>query len=170
MARLWACFVCFFILTPFALTQGKPTSAPEAQVTFYSTGSFWKTVQPGNKHGVFKGLIFDDKQPLAQMKGGRFVTLSFLAGEHVFSANYWFDKNPKGGAHLKLDLAPGQHYYIATYLNARPLLIASIPLIEQSSCGDAQKDAAAAKPLPKRDLEKEAVPYLIQETSFPACP
>ncbi len=169
MLKLCICTICLSALMPPGQAQDKPASQPEAQVTCYSTGSIWKTVEPGYKHGAFKGVIFDDNQPLAQMKESRFVTFTFLPGEHMFSANYWFDKSAKGGAHLKLNLAPGAHYYIATYMNYRPVLIAPIPLMDQSSCGDAQKDAAAAKPLPKSDLEKPAIPYLVQETSFPGC-
>lgn len=120
MLRLWIGFACFFTLTPLTLAQGAPASTSEAQVTFYSTGSFWKTAKPYYRHGLFKGLIFDGQEPFAQMKGGRFVTFTFPPGEHIFSANYWLYKSPKGGAHLKLDLMPGQHYYIGTYFNGGP--------------------------------------------------
>ena len=168
MLKLCICIICLSALMPPSQSQDKPASQPEAQVTFYSTGSAWKSFGYGYKHGVFSGLIFDGQQPLLKMRGDRFVTLSLLPGEHLFSATYWFDKKAKHGALLKLYLAPGQHYYIATYFNGRPL-IGPVPLIEQNSCGDAQKDAAAAKPLPQSDLEKPAIPYWIQETSFPKC-
>ncbi len=170
MFKLYTCAACLLALALPAQAQANVAAAPEAQVTFYSTGSFWKSAEPGYRHGVFNGIIFDNSQPLARMKKDRFVTFTFLPGEHVFSASFWFDESSKGGAHLKLTLAPGEHYYVATYMNAKPLLVASLQLIEQSSCKDAQKDAVSAKPLPKGDLEKSAIPYLVQETSFPACP
>ncbi len=139
-------------------------------MTFYSNGSLLKSAKPGYKEGAFLGLIFDDKQPLAKMKSGSFVTFTFDPGPHVFSTNYWWDKSPKGGAHVTLDLAANKHYYVATYFKTTLALVVQRPRIEQSLCEDAQKNATHAKPLPSSDVEKEAMPFMLAENSFPACP
>ena len=152
------------------LAQDKSVGAPQAQVTFYSTGSFWKAARPGYKYGTFAGLIFDDKHRLANITPGHFITFDLAPGPHIFSANYWVGQNPKGGAHLKVDLVANQHYYIGTYFKTTSLLIISTPRIEQSTCQDAQKDAASAKPLESKHLEQEGIPLALSETSFPRCP
>jgi hypothetical protein len=156
------------VLPLSARAQTSPTAPLQAQVTFYSTGSFWKGGLPGYKHGVFVGLLFDDKAPLAHMKPGRFVTFTFAPGPHTFSTNYWVHRSPSGGAHLKLDLVAGQHYYVGTYFETD--VVVSLPRIELTSCLNAQRDAAKAKPLEQKNIEKPALSVATTETSFPSCP
>lgn len=152
-----------------ASAQNSQTALPEAEVTFYSAGSFWKAIQPGYKHGAFKGWILDDEQPLVELKSDRFATFRFLSGKHTFSANLWFNKSSKGGAHVQLNLMPGRHYYLSTYLSEKTLLVAQLPFMEQRSCQDAQKDAEKVKLLPQVNVVKEASAYLVADNSFSQC-
>jgi hypothetical protein len=150
--------------------QDKSVGPSQAQVTFYSTGSFWTAARPGYKYGTFASLIFDHKHRLANITRGRFITFSLAPGPHIFPRNIGSAENPKGGAHLKVDLAANQHYYIDTYFKTTSLLIISTPRIEQSTCQDAQEDAVNAKPLESKHIEQESILLAVSETSFPQCP
>ena len=150
MARLLGttfCLLLGFMIALPAHGQDKQAASKLVQVTFYSAGDFWKASMPGYKYGMFTGPIFDNKQQLANITAGHFVTFNLSPGTHIFSTNYWVAQTSKGGAHLKVDLVANQHYYIGTYLKTTPLLIMSIPHIEQTTCNEAQKRAARAKPL-----------------------
>jgi hypothetical protein len=173
MKRLMGVPLVLFLLIFPASSQDKVASAPptppQVLVTFYSTGSFWKAAMPGYKFGAFSGLIFDDNRQLAQIRPGHFVTFKLNPGSHVFSANYWLNGHPKGGAHLKRNLDANQHYYIGTYFKTTPLLVLSTPRIEEADCNDAQKDAASATPLAREHIKDDALTFAISETSFPQC-
>lgn len=172
MTRLVRTVFCLFFGFSIAIPvrpQDKSVGPPRAQVTFYSTGSFWKASMPGYKYGKFAGPIFDEKHQLAYIKPGHFITFNLAPGPHTFSTNYWMIESSKGGAHLKVDLVANQHYYIGTYLKTTPLLVISTPHMEETTCLGAQKDAIKAKPLEYDDLEKDGIPFAVSETAFPQC-
>jgi hypothetical protein len=162
--------LCFFVLTSTGSGQDKAVAPTQAEVTFYSTGSFWKSAIPGYKHGDFIGLIFDDEHILALMKQGRFVTFNLAPGKHIFSTNYWLNRSPEGGAHLQVDLVAGQHYFVGTYFTTSPALVVSTPRIEQATCQQAEENAKSAKPLARHNIQKDALPLALSESSFPTCP
>ncbi len=163
------------VLLPTALSaQSTPpaTAAPQptpeqVQVTFYSSGSFFKGAVPGYKYGMFNGRIMDEYDQLAMLTPGHFVTFNLDAGPHTFSSNSWMIPRPEGGGHLELDLVPGHHYFIGTYLQNLPFL--SLYRIEQRTCEQAQQDNAHTSPLAPKHLKKYGGPRVIAETSFPAC-
>jgi hypothetical protein len=162
-----------FCLSLFALSgfaQDKTAEPPQALVTFYSTGSFWKTGIPGYKHGNFVGLIFDEYDELALIRPGHFITFKLDVGPHTFSANSWMFASPEGGGHLKVDLVAAQHYYIATYYSGTPLVVVAIPRLENRGCADAQKDTAKATPLDPKHRRKYGAGRVVDEATFPPCP
>jgi hypothetical protein len=150
------------------VAQDKAAEPPQALVTFYSTGSFWKNGIPGYKHGNFVGLIFDEYDELAFIRPGHFITFKLDAGQHTFSANNWMIRSPKGGGHLQVDLLAGQHYYVATFFS-QAAVVMPLPLLEKRICEDAQKDAAKSTPLDSSQLKKYGTPRAVDETSFPGC-
>ena len=161
--------VLFGIAATSLFAQDKTADPQLAPVTFYSTGSFWKSSVPGYNHGPFDGMIFDGKSQLAHISPGHFVTFNLSPGQHIFAANYWVSRTSKGGAHLKIDLAPNHHYYVGTYFKTTPLLVLSTPRIEQASCEDAQKHAQGATPLESKHVDKESITLLVSESAFPHC-
>jgi hypothetical protein len=160
---------CLILLVLPALSQDKAADSPHALVTFYSTGSFWKTGVPGYKRGNFAGLIFDEYDELALIRPGHCITFKLNAGPHTFSANSWMIPMPNGGGHLKVDLVANQHYFIATFYSTASLVL-TLPLLENRSCEDAQKDAMKATPLDPKHLRKYGAPRAVDEASFPVCP
>jgi len=163
------CLLLGFITALPARGQDKQAESKLVEVTFYSTGDFWKASLPGYKYGMFSGPIFDNKQQLVNITPGHFVTFNLSPGTHIFSTNYWLAQTSKGGAHLKIDLVANQHYYIGTYLKTTPLLMVSTPHIEQTTCNEAQKHAASSKPLGIEHIKEEAIPLAVSETYFPQC-
>jgi hypothetical protein len=161
-----------FFLAPLA-TPAVPQTAtppqPTALVTFYSSGSFWKTAVPGYKYGNFKGRIFDEYDQLANISPGYFVTFKLDAGPHTFSDNSWVIASPKGGAHLKIDLVADHHYYIGTYIETTPLVVIAAFRIEERTCEQAQKDNTDTHPLESKHLMKYGSATVVTETSFPTC-
>src|ERR1700691_3897538 len=149
--------LCFFVLPSAGFGQDKAVAPTQAEVTFYSTGSFWKSSIPGYKHGDFIGLIFDNEHILALINQGRFVTFSLAPGKHIFSSNYWLNRSPEGGAHLEVDLVAGQHYFVGTYFATDPVPISSTPRIEQATCQQAEENAKNAKPLARHNIHKDAL-------------
>jgi hypothetical protein len=174
MMRLLARFrflgVAFFLAlaNPFSLAQGTTTASPQVQVTFYSSGSFLKSAIPGDKHAKFSGRIMDGDKQLAMLTPNQFVTFNLDPGEHTLTANSWMIASPVGGGHLKINLLPGQHYYIATYLES--LVIASKFRVEQRSCQQAQEQNKATKPLKQEHIKEYGLARVVVETAFPACP
>ncbi len=75
---------------------------------------------------------------------GQFVTFNLDPGQHILTANSWMITSPVGGGHLKINLVPGQHYYVGAYLES--LVIASKFRLEQRTCQEAQQDNKTTKP------------------------
>ena len=132
-------------------------------------GASGRLAYPVYKHGNFAGLIFDEYDELALIRPRHFITFKLDAGPHTLSANSWMIPRPEGGGHLKVDLVAGQHYYIATYYSTASLVL-TLPLLEQRSCQDAQKDTARATPLDQKHLRRYGAGRAVDETSFPPCP
>jgi hypothetical protein len=99
---------------------------------------------------------------------GHFITFNLDPGPHTLAANSWMIPSPEGGGHLKIDLVPGQHYYIGTWLE--PLFIAPKFRIEQRTCQQAQQDNKSAKPLEQKHIKEYGLARVVVESSFPTCP
>jgi hypothetical protein len=151
------------------LSQTTSATAPKAQVTFYSSGSFLKTAIPGYKYGNFAGKIFDEYDQLAMIRPGHFITFSLDPGPHTFSANTWLSPRPEGGGHLTLDLAANQHYYIGAYIETTPLLVISTFRLEQRTCQQAIDDNHNTTALDPKHLRKYGQATVVAQTSFPSC-
>jgi hypothetical protein len=155
------------LLTHPAIPQATETPTPQALVTIYSTGSFWKGGIPGNKHGMFAGRIFDEYDKLAQLRPGHYVTFKLSPGLHTLSAGPWFGTAPTA-AHLEINLVANQHYYIGTYLESE--IVLSTFHIEQRTCLEAQHDNLKSTPLDPKHLEKYGKTVYVADTTFPTCP
>jgi hypothetical protein len=139
--KRWIVLALVLLARP-ALPQNAPPALPKAQVTLYSSGSFWKSARPGYKHGDFAGRIFIGEDQLAMIRPGHFVTF---------------------------ELDPGIHtYYLGTYLETT-LLFGSEFRIELSDCADAQKDNLKTKPLDAKHLKDYGKTRVVTQTSFPPC-
>lgn len=171
MTKFLRIVLCLHLALPATslFSQDKVADPAFVQVTFYSTGSFWKASVPGYNHGMFNGIIFDGKRQLAHITPGHFVTFNLSPGQHIFAANYWVNRTVKGAAHLKIDLVANHHYYVGTYFKTTPLLVVSTPRIEQESCEDAQKHARTATPLENKHVTEESIPLVVSESVFPPC-
>jgi hypothetical protein len=165
--RLLSASAIFIIIHGVLLAQGTQ-AATQVPVTFYSSGSFLKSAIPGYKHGKFAGRIMDGQKQLAMLGFDRFITFNLEAGEHTLTANSWMLSSPVGGGHIKLDLLPGQHYYVATYL--RDWSVVPDFRMEQRSCQQAQDDNQATKPLEQKHIKDYGLTRAVSEVKFPACP
>lgn len=166
--RLLGVAISVAVISLLSLAQDKATASQQAQVTFYSSGSFLKSAIPGEKHAKFSGRIMDGDKQLAMLTPDRFVTFNLDPGEHTLTANSWMIASPVGGGHLKIKLLLGQHYYIGTYLEQ--LVIASKFRVEQRSCQQAQEDNKATKPLKQEHIKEYGLARVVAEAVFPACP
>ena len=160
--------VCLVSANLFLFAQGTAVAPPQVKVTFYSSGNLLKSVAPGYKYGKFLGRIMDEYDQLAMLTSDRFVTFNLDAGEHTFSANSWVMPRPEAGGHLKIDLAPGKHYYIAAY--QQPLYVVSRFWLKERTCEEAREENKNTKPLDPKHLKDYGGPRVISETSFPVCP
>jgi hypothetical protein len=151
----------------FSLAQGTTAASPQVQVTFYSSGRFLKSAIPGNKHAMFLGRIMDGNKQLAMLTPGHFVTFNLDPGQHILTANSWMIASPFGGGHLKINLVPGQHYYVGTYLES--LVVASKFRVEQRTCQEAQEDNKTTKPLSREHIKEYGLASAVAATSFPTC-
>jgi hypothetical protein len=167
LTRLPLLTACVIILHGVGVAEDSQPS-PKVPVTFYSSGSFLKGSIPGYKYGKFAGRIMDGHQQLAMLEPDRFVTFNLDPGEHTFTANTWMISSPAGGGHIKLDLVPGQHYYVGAYIRTFPL-VADFRM-EQRSCQQAQDDNRKTKPLDQKHLRDYGSARVLSETTFPACP
>jgi hypothetical protein len=159
---------CLAVLQSPALAQQTSAGGAQAQVTFYSSGSFAKSILPGYKYGKFIGRIMVEHDQLAMLTPGHYVTFNLDPGEHTLSNNSWMIARPEGGGHVKVDLVGGKHYYIATFLRSVP--IGWDFRMELRSCEQAQKDNEHATPLDQEHLKEYGKSRVIAETTFPACP
>ncbi len=159
---------CLATLPRPTLTQQTSATGDGAQVTFYSTGSFAKTILPGYKYGKFRGRIMDEYEQLAMLTPGHYVTFNLDPGEHTLSNNSWLIPRPEGGGHAKVTLIGGKHYYIATFLRSVP--IGWDFRMEVRTCEQAQKDNEHAKPLEPEHLKEFGKARVVTETTFPTCP
>ncbi len=150
------------------LAQGTATASPQVEVTFYSSGSFLKGMIPGDKHAKFSGRIMDGDKQLAMLTPNHFVTFNLDPGQHTLTANSWMIASPKGGGHLKINLLPGQHYYIGAYLE--PLVVASKFRVEQRSCQQAQQENKTTTPLEPKHIKDYGLARAVSQAAFPACP
>jgi hypothetical protein len=150
-----------------AIAQQTSVGGAQAQVTFYSSGSFAKSIVPGYKFGKFIGRIMDEFDQLAMLTPGHYVTFNLDPGEHTLSNNSWMIPRPEGGGHAKVNLVGGKHYYIATFLRSVP--IGMDFRMEVRTCEQAQMDNEHSTPLDRKQLKEYGEARVVAETTFPSC-
>jgi hypothetical protein len=146
-----------------------PSANQMALVTFFSNSvDMWGSLR-GHHAESFKGKLFVGQDELADMHGGRFMTVSFVPGPYEFTATTWMADGPGGGGHLKLDLTAHHHYYIE--LRDRD----SFPMtkmfgIKQVACEEAARNNSKDKPIDSSARRIIANGSFIAEVAFPICP
>jgi hypothetical protein len=162
-----AAALCLLAFGDHLRAQAAPAAPQQVQVTFYSSGSLLKGGLPGYKYGAFTGRIMDEYDQLAMLTPGHFVTFNLDPGPHTLSVNAWLLATPKGGGHVKLNLVPGRHYFIATFLES--YLYVSRFRIEERTCEQAQQDNMETTPLDRKHLKSYGQPRVADDSAFPAC-
>jgi hypothetical protein len=135
---------------------------------FLDPVDMWGSLR-GHHAESFKGKLFVGQDELADMHGGRFMTVSFVPGPYEFTATTWMADGPGGGGHLKLDLTAHHHYYIE--LRDRD----SFPMtkmfgIKQVACEEAARNNSKDKPIDSSARRIIANGSFIAEVAFPICP
>ena len=160
--------IVFLLFASASCARGQTASTLPSQVTvtFYSSGSSWRSGWPG-KLGPFLGRLFDGEHQLAFIDRGRFVTFSLLPGVHVFAADWWTSHHP-GGAHLTVELEPDEHYFIRLAVQSGSF--GSVAQhIQQVTCEGAQQDNTATKPLDRKHIKPDGLSSFVNAASFPLC-
>jgi hypothetical protein len=170
--KMWPVLILLFALScTFCRSQAQSAAISpdkEAEVTFYSNNITARGGLPGHQAGAFKGRLFDEDRQLAFMEPGHFITFKVPAGLHTFSATNWMAKHATNGAHVTLDLAAGEHYFIqalvlSTYLGS------TTTYINKVTCEGAAQEAKHSKPLERNHLRPDGAPLAVAETAFPTC-
>lgn len=164
----WLLALCAFSTSAQTNTTVSPAYGT-ALVTFFSNPFKLLGSSSGHKSASFKGKLFMDRDELAKVHAGHFITISFAPGSYEFTATTWMANGPAGGGHLKLDLVGHHHYYIE--LRDRE----SFPLtkmfgIKEVACEEAFRNNAKNKPIDPSDLTSRGKGSFISETAFPICP
>src|ERR1700733_1946719 len=100
-----------------SIAQGNTPQTPRSiakhpLVTFVNYGFSPTGGLPGQKSEGFRGKLFVGAEPLAMMSGAHFATFHFDPGSIEFTAQTWMASGTLGGAHLKLNLVAGKHYFV----------------------------------------------------------
>jgi hypothetical protein len=148
--------------------QTPPSNVADPLVTFVNNGFSLAGGLPGQKSEGFRGRLFVGDEPLAFMSGAHFVTFHFDPGPIEFTAQTWMASGPLGGAHLKLILAAGKHYFVEVRTRV------SFPVtkgfgIKEVTCDEARKMHEQDEPLEAKHLDNAGQATLVAEMSFPAC-
>ena len=156
----------------FALVLGCANGyAQTAEVIIYSHGSWASEIKPITQNGIFKGGIWDGKEPIAMftdrlyLTNDRFVVLDLAAGVHVFGTGE--GNKPRGKSLLTLDIKAGQRYYLRVYQTSNPLRESSG--FEPVSCEQAREDLKAGKALDERAVRKDKRNLLSPKQEIPVC-
>jgi hypothetical protein len=138
-------------------------------VTFVNNGFSLTGGLPGQKSEGFRGKLFVGDEPLAMMHGASFVTFHFDPGPIEFTAQTWMASGPLGGAHLKLNLIAGKHYFVEVRTRTSWPVTKGFG-IKEITCDQARKEHEQDKSLETKHLDNARHATLVAETSFPTCP
>ena len=156
-----------------SIAQGNtPQTTPSAKdplVTFVNNGFSLTGGLPGQKSEGFRGKLFVGDEPLAMMSGAHFVTFHFDPGPIEFTAQTWMASGTLGGAHLKLNLVVGKHYFVEVRTRVSWPATKAFG-IKEITCDEARKEHERENPLETKHLDNAGQATLVAETSFPACP
>jgi hypothetical protein len=149
--------------------QATPSSTTDPLVTFVDNGFSPAGGLPGQKSEGFRGKLFVGDEPLAMMGGAHFVTFHFDPGPIEFTAQTWVASGPLGGAHLKLNLVAGKHYFVEVRTRVSWPATKGFG-IKEITCDEARKAHEQDKQLEAKHLNNAGQATFVAETSFPACP
>jgi hypothetical protein len=160
-------FIFFALISAFSCLA---SAQQDAEVTFYSGGSYWVTGLPGDKHGNFFGAIFDGQERIAVLRRGRFFTMHMRPGQHVFSGSL-SGKHPAKNSQLALDLLENGQYFIRAESDARGIGVVDSTkgILTPVSCQIAEQETVGKKPLEAKHVSKNAMSRLLDVNSVPAC-
>lgn len=148
-----------------SLLPSESVPVEDAQVTFYSNPISLLGGLPGHDLGAFKGRIFDGDHELAFLEPAHFVTFRIPPGIHVLSAASWVNKHSKPGAHLTMNIGPGQQYFVECGTTSLgPLFV-----IRDVACTRAQAANQKTKPLEAVHVRPDGKPILVLRSFFPQC-
>jgi len=172
MKKTFAMMLC--ILVPMAAAF----AAPDATVTFYSTGSlFHAALKAGATLGYpgkapFTGFVFDGDRRLGLMQPGRFMTLHLPPGPHTFApATMRSTKRHSEKTQLPVTLEPGKQYFVRLNQTIRGFYVVQIPIqhFEQVDCETAREEASGTEPIKAKRVEKDVRGSLENVAYFPSC-
>jgi hypothetical protein len=149
-------------------SQATPSSPMDPLVTFVDNGFSPAGGLPGQKSEEFRGRLFVGDEPLAMMSGAHFVTFHFDPGPIEFTAQTWMASGPLGGAHLKLNLVAGKHYFVEVRTRVSWPVTKGFG-IKEITCDEARNEHERYKPLEAKHLDNAGQATLVAETSFPGC-
>jgi hypothetical protein len=149
--------------------QTPPSNAKDPLVTFVNNGFSLTGGLPNQKSEEFRGRLFVGEEPLAMMSGPHFVTFHFDPGPIEFTAQTWMAPGTLGGAHLKLNLVAGKHYFVEVRTRISWPVTKEFG-IKEITCDEARKAHEQDKQLEAKHLNNAGQATFVAETSFPACP
>jgi hypothetical protein len=149
--------------------QTPPSNAKDPLVTFVNNGFSLTGGLPNQKSEEFRGRLFVGEEPLAMMSGPHFVTFHFDPGPIEFTAQTWMAPGTLGGAHLKLNLVAGKHYFVEVRTRTSWPVTKEFG-IKEITCDEARKAHEQDKHLEAKHLNNAGQATFVAETSFPACP
>ncbi len=149
-------------------SEGSTSKSPTALVTFVDNGMSLAGGLPGQKSQSFRGKLFLEDQVMATMQPGHFITFALEPVEVEFTAQTWMAAGPTGGAHLKLNLVAGKHYFVEVRTKQSWPVTKGFG-IKEITCKQAHEEHEHDKPLDASNVKTNGDPALIAETAFPAC-
>ncbi len=165
---------------PFAiLLLATCVFAQDASVTFYSAGSSGKTKlklavtlnAPGKN--PFIGSVLDDGKIMAFLEPGRFITLRFSPGEHVFSVRGQGGRQRSPSEKERLPLVlEADHQYFARLTGAHKGFYTVVffqGFVAQVDCETARQEASGTEPIKVKHVVKEVRDKLENVAYFPNC-
>ena len=157
----------FFVIVSgrLAYAQASPSPVEDAQVTFYSNPITLLGGLPGHDLGAFKGRIFDENHELAFLEPAHFVTFRISPGIQILSAASWMNKHSNPGAHLTMNIGPGQQYFVECGTTS----FGPVFVIRDVACTMAQAANRKTKPLEAVHIRPDGKPILVLRSSFPQC-
>jgi hypothetical protein len=150
-------------------SQTPPSSVKDPLVTFVNNGFSLSGGLPGQKSEGFRGKLFVGDEPLSMMSGAHFSTFHFDPGPIEFTAQTWMASETLGGAHLKLNLVAGKHYFVEVRTRVSWPATKAFG-IKEITCDEAREKHEQDKPLEAKHLYNAGQVTLAADTSFPTCP
>ena len=147
--------------------------AQTAQVTFYSSASFGKSLVPLSG-SAFYGYVFDGDTEMVNLYFGRFATFNLPAGTHTFSAGLSKKQPPQeADGKLTMELVAGKQYFVSAVYNYTHHVFyiydSHHAVLTEETCDYAQEKASKTKLISSGRVAKPERNLLDPTQAFPAC-